>query len=327
VVLEKIARWVLGAVFVAAAASKGVDVEPFVLTVQRICHLDSAIARWVALLLVSAEALLGFLLLAAGRRREYLAAAATLLLCFAATLAAGLYRGEAIVCNCFGPLGPKLPVPWQILLDIALASLGMAGLWAHPAGRTLRFRRRMLLHGLLIVGVALTCGAVAASTSVGDAKAGAGKFSVLASMDGTPGAPSRVPSLFFLVNFADFGCVLCLDDFLALADSVNRLSQEGKVEVHLISRIRGDRGPERERTMLRGWMEGNHFGFDARVDEDSLIDRLGCTRSTVVAFDTEKRLVVSGAFPLGRVLREELLQELRREAATLELTIPRNRLH
>jgi hypothetical protein len=120
-------------------------------------------------------------------------------------------------------------------------------------------------------------------------------------------------SVFFLVDFSDFGCVLCLDDFLAMADSVDRLTRQGKIRTRLISRSHSEKSPELHRRTLKGWMEGNRYGFDAQVDDDSLFERTLCTRTTLVVLDEKKNVMFSGTFPLGPARREEVLQALKRE--------------
>jgi hypothetical protein len=312
-VFERGVRWVLGGIFCLSSIAKAVAIGPFVLTVQRLTGVSADIAVFLAWATVFAEGALGLLLLSGRWSGVSLPVAAAILVGFAFLLLSFLLRREQLLCNCFGTFFPRLPSRAQILLDLALAAMGVLATPGRDSPPSTGLSRRRTVRILGTAAVLLLCTGVVASLHEPRPPKVRGQFSLLAERSGPSEEMITTPIIFFLVDFSDFGCVLCLDDFLAMADSVDRLTQEGKIRTQLISRRHPERSPEAQQRMLKGWMEGNRYGFDARVDEDSLFERTQCKRTTMVVLDDREDVLFSGTFPLGPARREEVLQALRRE--------------
>jgi hypothetical protein len=310
-VFERVVSWIIGGVLSAASFAKALDIGPFVLTIQRLTDTSPGVSGVMAWCVVITEAGLGVMLLSGRWRDGLLSAATALFFFFALLLGVLLVKGVRVPCNCFGPLGLKLSLRSQIALDLALAVLGGIASWrANSRLGAGSFRHRLLRASGIAVGFFI-CTAMVAALSERWSPEVRGQFAQLTECVVPVEGVEERPWIFLLVDFSDFGCILCLDDFLAMADSVDRLTREGKIHTQLICRRRSDRALDVQQRMLRVWMEGNTFGFDARVDEDSLFERTLCRRTTLVLLDEKRNVLFEGVFPLGESRRVEVIQGIR----------------
>jgi hypothetical protein len=113
--------------------------------------------------------------------------------------------------------------------------------------------------------------------------------------------------VYLLADFSDFGCQVCLDDFLAFCDSLNVRTVSAEVQVRLIARRDSSRGEEAQRRFLAGWAKGNGYGFPVEVDSAGVFERRGVVKSSILVERADGEVIARGSFPLGRRRRWEIL--------------------
>jgi uncharacterized membrane protein YphA (DoxX/SURF4 family) len=113
-----VVRVVLGAVALAAGASKLGDLDEAAWAVRAYDLLPDGLADLVGRVLPFAEVLLGLLLVAGLATRWAAAAWALLMLAFTVGIASVWARGMAIDCGCFGGGGPIDPADVNYLPDL-----------------------------------------------------------------------------------------------------------------------------------------------------------------------------------------------------------------
>ena len=118
------------------------------------------------------------------------------------------------------------------------------------------------------------------------------------------------PAVMLIADFGDFGCQLCLDDFLAFCDSLNCMAAHGFPRVRLVARRDSTRTPVNQARMLEGWASGNGYRFPVEVDMDSLFERTSAEKTSAIVWGRDGRLVDFARFPLGPTRRKELLRAL-----------------
>lgn len=63
--------------------------------------------------------------------------------------------------------------------------------------------------------------------------------------------------LIFLINFRDFNCALCLNDFIAITDSLNKYKCNKNSVIYLIEK--DDRPLELQKNLLERWRKSNYI--------------------------------------------------------------------
>jgi uncharacterized membrane protein YphA (DoxX/SURF4 family) len=133
------ARLVLGAVWLAAGASKITDLDASVRAVRAYRLLPETAAQIVGAGLPVVELLLGTLLIVGAGVRAAAAVSAVLMLAFDVGIASAWARGLQIDCGCFGSGGELAPgqdptYSIELVRDAALTALAVL-LARWPAGR------------------------------------------------------------------------------------------------------------------------------------------------------------------------------------------------
>lgn len=129
--MNRLARWVLGLVFLQAGLSKLHDPWGFAQAVDNYRLLPPAALGLVALFLPALETVVGGTLLLGWLRRGTAWATLGMLLAFELALASALWRGLNISCGCTA--GSTTPLWWQLLWDLFLTALALGGLGLFPA--------------------------------------------------------------------------------------------------------------------------------------------------------------------------------------------------
>jgi hypothetical protein len=113
-----------------------------------------------------------------------------------------------------------------------------------------------------------------------------------------------------LADFDDFGCQLCLDDFLAFCDSLNGERLRSAVSVRLVARRDSARSGAAQARMLEGWASGNRYRFPVSVDSESLFERSGVGKTSAIVLGVDGHLIDIAHFPTGSDKRNELLRAI-----------------
>jgi hypothetical protein len=109
--LSELCRFYVFATLAIAALGKSVATGPFVASTADLLGLSRRTARFVALSVIAAEAVIAILLLLGGDpARAGMAAALLLFLAFTSALAAALLQRRTVRCNCFGARGHTVSI-------------------------------------------------------------------------------------------------------------------------------------------------------------------------------------------------------------------------
>jgi uncharacterized membrane protein YphA (DoxX/SURF4 family) len=140
-------RLILGAVFLAAGALKGVDPVEFARQVSSYGIVTGPAATLVAYALIPAELILGLVLVVGFRTRIAAGLVAALLVVFISATAYGWSQGKTEGCGCFGSLASRGPGE-VILEDLVFLALGVAAiLLARGEPRRAGWRLGVVLAG------------------------------------------------------------------------------------------------------------------------------------------------------------------------------------
>jgi hypothetical protein len=305
-VSAEIGRIVLGLVLAGAALSKVVDIAPFAGAFSRLAHVPEPFATPASALLIGLEFATGLALLARKAARIAATAALLLFLAFTVVLSAAIVRGTDIPCNCFGSLGPGLPARDQAVLDLLFASVALF-LVRSPRVEKPAVRRFSLLTPAaslcaLLWGAALL---VWPNTESGT------ESSLRAALPGEGySGGNRRPGVVLLADFDDFGCQLCLDDFLAFCDSLNCQKYRSILGVRLLARRDSTRSAAEQARLLEGWAAGNRYLFPVSVDSGGVFEQSGVGKTSAIVIDRDGRLLEVAHFPTGPGKRLEILRAI-----------------
>ncbi|HEX7572336.1 MAG TPA: MauE/DoxX family redox-associated membrane protein [Bacteroidota bacterium] len=301
-----VARLVLGLVLTAASVSKIFAFHPFAMSLSSLAHVPEYLANPAAAGLIALECGTGLLLLSGKSIRIAASAALFLFVAFTVLLSGAIVRGVDVPCNCFGSLGPRLPAREQALLDLLLAVVAFFLIKAASASALRKFSLRTGIAALaaLLWGSALIVWPHPETGTGGETPVPAA-FLNEASVNASGG-----PAVILLADFDDFGCQLCLDDFLAFCDSLNGAKFRLTVSVRLFARRDSARSGPAQARMLEGWAAGNRYLFPVSVDSESLFERSGVGKTSAIVLGVDGHLVDIAHFPTGSLKRNELLRAI-----------------
>jgi uncharacterized membrane protein YphA (DoxX/SURF4 family) len=301
-----VARLALGLVLTGASLSKVVAFHPFAMSLSRLAHVPEYLAAPAAAVLIILECGTGLLLLTGKSGRIAASAALFLFVAFTIALSGAIVRGIELPCNCFGSLGPKLPMREQALLDLLLA---VAAFFLMKRASATERREFYPPTGVAAIA-ALLWGStlmVWPHPKTGEPR----KISVPATfLQEKSEDASRHPAVILLADFDDFGCQLCLDDFLAFCDSLNGERLRSSVSVRLVARRDSARSGAAQARMLEGWASGNRYRFPVSVDSESLFERSGVGKTSAIVLGVDGHLIDIAHFPTGSDKRNELLRAI-----------------
>ena len=301
-------RVALGLILTVAAAAKAFAFVPFAAAVHSLIGLGGNAATSVSAIVVAAELITGILLMT----RRCMPAAAIVSFCmfvaFALVLTAAVVRRIEIPCMCFGQLVPGLPLRMEAALDLLL---GIAALACIRGARPARAGGERLRAG---TGISLGCTLIWGSALILWPDGGEGAHAGIPPPDGFFSGASALrgdyPAVLLIADFADFGCQLCLDDFLAFCDSLNGLAAGGVPRIRLVARRDSTRTIADQSRMLEGWASGNGYRFPVAVDTDSLFERSSAQKTSAIIWGKDGLLRDFARFPVGPGRRQALLRLL-----------------
>ena len=301
-----VARLVIGLVLAGASVSKVFAFHPFAMSLSSLARVPDGLANPAAAGLIALECGTGLLLLSGKSLRSAASAALFLFGSFTVVLSGAIVRGVELPCNCFGSFGPGLPMREQALLDLFLAVVSFFLIKVDSATQRREFS--------LPMGIAAVAAILWGSTLIAwphpDAAAGKETTVPASFLPEGSGDASRGPAVILLADFDDFGCQLCLDDFLAFCDSLNGTRFRSSVSVRLVARRDSARSGPGQARMLEGWAAGNRYLFPVSVDSESLFERSGVGKTSAIVLGSDGRLVDIAHFPTGIVKRNELLHAI-----------------
>ncbi|MGB9665287.1 MAG: hypothetical protein ACPL25_10290 [Ignavibacteria bacterium] len=116
--------------------------------------------------------------------------------------------------------------------------------------------------------------------------------------------------LLLIINFDDFSCQPCYDDFLDLCDTLTAHFEEKEIEPPVLMAIKeGNQlqldNPER----LKVWQTYNNARFNSIVISDSLF-KVYFKSSTVMVVRSDTLIVLRKELPIGKKTKLQLLEFL-----------------
>ena len=306
--LDESARLMLGIVLTGASASKAGSFHAFAQSTARLTDLPYRLAVPAALLLVIVEGATGLILLSRKETRLAATAAFSLFLGFTAVLTSAIVRGIGLPCNCFGALGPELPIHIQAVFDISCAGLSLALIHSRPQEGTGRWGSAGFIRGAGFVAF-LWASALIAWPHRDSPGTGLPVQGLVRTAEKSQDSSGR-PSVLLLADFDDFSCQLCLDDFLAFCDSLNGERFRRDVSVRLLARRDSSRSAASQARILEGWAAGNRYLFPVSLDSERVFERSGVGKTSAIILAGDGRLVDIAHFPTGSGKRNEILRAI-----------------
>ena len=301
-----IPRLALGLVLTGASVSKLFAFHSSAVSLSILAHVPENLANPAEAGLIALECGTGLLLLSGKSIRISAPAALCLFVAFTLVLSGAIVRGVDHPCNCFGSLGPRLPVREEALLDLLLAAVAFFLVKCASAAEVHRF----LPPAGFAAALALLWSLALILWPHPETAAGNATPVPASLLREESGNASRRPVVLLLADFYDFGCQLCLDDFLAFCDSLNGARFRSAVSVRLVARRDSARsGPEQAR-MIEGWAAGNRYLFPVSVDREMLFERSGVGKTSAIVLGADGHLVDIAHFPTGGGKRNELLRAI-----------------
>lgn len=127
--LERLCRWTLAGIFLAAAVPKILDPAGFALDISHYGLVPDALVNPMAIVMPWVEAVGGLALLSGFAAEGALLLVNLLILVFMAALAQAWVRGLDIDCGCFGHSEAKGHVGLAFLRDIGFLALALLAAW------------------------------------------------------------------------------------------------------------------------------------------------------------------------------------------------------
>ena len=126
---ERLFRWTVAGIFLAAAVPKILDPSGFASDISHYAMVPDGLVNAQAVILPWIEAVLALALLAGFAVEGGLLLAGLLLAAFLAALGQAWVRGLDIDCGCFGHSDARGNVGVAFLRDLGFLSLGLLALW------------------------------------------------------------------------------------------------------------------------------------------------------------------------------------------------------
>lgn len=302
-----IARLVVGGVLALASLAKVFSFRQFAAGLPQLAYVPGELSAILAACIIVIELGTGLLLLSGKSLRIAGSAAGFLFVSFVLVLSSAVFRGVDLPCNCFGFLGLNLTLRGQALLDIVLAGAASFVVW--NSGESKRTRGKSAVIAAAFITALSWSAALIAWPDTNERGTGDGAIPISYLRGIGEGTRDR-PSVLLLADFDDFGCRLCLDDFLAFCDSLNGARFLSAVSIRLVARRDTSRTTPDQARIVNGWAAGNGYRFSVSVDADSLFEHSGVGKTSAIILAADGKLIDIAHFPTGRLKRTEILRAI-----------------
>jgi len=313
--------YVLGAIFLIAGISKLFVLDAFAATVAAITLLPLGRALILAIGIIGAEILGAIALFAQFKIRMVSVMFCALVAVFVWILSSAVVLGQEITCNCFGNLGLRMTNTQEFFFDIALFN-AFALLAYYSPGRervSLAGRGKKGQQWKSILAVLL----VLLDVSVVMPVLNGGKAGTHLRPQAAIGFAERAHPQFvqhiagnralFLMKYADLGCPLCFEDFIAFAESAKfTLGMSSHQALMIFDEdqfVRNDSSRH-----LQRWVSANGIPFPVIVAPDSVLGSIGLEKSMVIILDRKNTMLFAERFPMGATKRLLAIQLLHPDA-------------
>lgn len=305
---------VLGSLFLIGGLGKVFLFVPFAETIARILQMQGIAAGVAAGFIVLTQLSAGVAL--AARYKTVLAGVLLFLITcvFIWILSVAIMQGREIQCHCFGILGLQLSNRWEMIQDLSLLNLlAMVVIVSvrrkpdQPNGNPVLTLVLIILF--LIVEYAVL-GEFLAHPKNG--RAVQSDAAVLNAETLSPGFANfrNGNRLLLLLEFSDFNCPPCFDDFMILCEKVKERFPFADSSRYFLMFRRGVVGDPGDSSRLNQWLRANGLNFPAGIGPDSLFERQRFEKSCVLVISPSGRLLFSEILPIGPTNHELVVRLL-----------------
>ena len=305
----------LGGLFVIAGVAKLPMFAEFSRTVAAISHINELGACILAGVVVAVEILGGVALLLQYKRFIVATMFCFIVAVFLFVLSAAIVQGREIQCNCFGILGVALSNRMELALDLVLLNLFavlamFSGTRTSPKTNTERIWLAISAAVVLYLQYSFLNFVSEKRTTEREMNiAPAVRFAEDHGREFVPW--ERANRLLMLLDFSDFNCPPCFDDFMSLCDSLKSGSGDtpgtGVLALFREGRGTGNDNPER----LAIWARVTGLPFPYIVGPDSFFSQIRFRKSGAVIVDASGQTLMFEVFPMHLEKRVKLLSLLR----------------
>lgn len=297
----------LGIFFVITGVAKIFVFNSFAATISTIIFTSPSFSRFIAGFIVFVE-IIGGAFLVLQLKLRLVAILVCLMLCaYIWVLYSSVMQGREIECNCFGILNISIPNLLELALDFFLFDVIalMALMIAQSSGLT----TSSIIIAIVIVFVQFGMLNSTYQTSYASSSTTAQPrefFDFVKHKNGSSVVHTRGNSLILLLNFYDFNCSLCFDDFTALSDSVEKHHEVFKDRVTAIlesNEIMNSWTPSH----LRLWAKANQIVYPVVIAPNQMFREAKIAKSSVAVLSPNGKLLFYHQIPLGPENRKEVL--------------------
>lgn len=114
-------------------------------------------------------------------------------------------------------------------------------------------------------------------------------------------------NLILFVNFADFYCPHCIDDFLLFSDMLKEISPDNNLPVTMILRRNDFQSEELQIHIMNGWKRGNDIPFPFYLDIWDMFTAANIEKTSVLMLNRDGEQQFYHTFPLGLEKSEMLI--------------------
>jgi len=236
------------------------------------------------------EILIGIFLMINFKINTSFVLASFLLIVYVGVLLFGIYKYGDFKCPCFGLFKVSLSAKYQIVFDVFLLSL-------------LSFRKTGINKTQLIL--ASIFGILLLYFFGQSLKSASHRINLHELFfELSENYPDKFKSnnsgrfLILFINFHDFSCHICLEDFLNFSRFVN-LNKRQNLQIICFFR-RDHREVKTQEKVMRRWMELNELDFPIVIDSSLIFEKNGITKTSALFIDELLGIYDDiGEFPLG----------------------------
>jgi hypothetical protein len=309
----------LGIFFAVTGIAKVFVVSSSAGTIHSFTILSPSTAYVLAIGIIAVEILFGISFIL-----RYRVAVASFALCFLMAifmwvLAVAVLRGQEIVCHCFGILNINLSNRIELTIDMVLfnvlAIIGFVHMKKKPHTEQIGFKKRLPAILTLIVVLYLEVGLVypAYRKETGNIAVNLSPIYPLLWKENPNFMQQSIAGdrLIFAMRFSDFNCPLCFDDFISLSDSIDRGLTDSQRQRVIAVFCQDDLADPANPGRLKRWADRNGILYPIVIAPDSIFERTGVQKSTMIVLDERGNLLLSREIPVGAAAHRQILQYIR----------------
>jgi len=296
---------IIGCVFLISSLSKLFILQNFSQTVSNFIPFLGVYSYLVAVLAISFEFILGVLLLFRYKVELVSKLLSLLLTFFIGLLISDIILGNSTSCNCFGGLGITFSNFTQMIIDLALLSGLLLTIYLSDKSSNdiSKFSAIPSFLFIFLIGTSLL---ILAYRS--DKKAEMANFYKVGNFIDVKFEKNK-KNVLFLMSFTDFNCPLCYDDFVALADSLERNVYDS-INVHYFFKSNLADMDILDSLRFERWKEVNNITKHLTLLDDKVYEENKINKSSVFVTDEKENIFFQGEFPINESNRKRVLQFL-----------------